>query len=344
MKIICLEEHISTPPLADAWTARSLGFGGGPLVGKLADLSEFRLADMDDAGVDVQVLSLSAPGLESLPAAEAVALARDANDRVADAIAAHPDRLQGFVNLPTPDPADAAAELRRGVEDLDFRAGFMFGRVGERNVDHPDFDELWATAAELRTPIYIHPSEPPRAVKQAYYSGLGNEDADFVFSSGALGWHYETGIQLLRLIYGRVFDRHPDLQVIVGHWGELVLFFAERVQLLDRSMRPPLDRSLTEYLRENVSYTPSGIYSPRYLAWTIDLVGIDRIMFSTDYPYIPTIGGGASRAFLEKSSLLSEEDRHKIAYGNWERLTGQVRSSRIPARDRESESQSVTAD
>jgi uncharacterized protein len=342
MKIICLEEHVSTPPLVDAWTARSLRFGGGQLLDKLADLSEGRLADMDDAGVDVHVLSLSAPGLESLPAAEAVELARDANDRIAEAVAAHPDRLQGFVHLPTPDPAGAAAELRRGVERLDFRAGFMFGRVGERNIDHPDFDELWATAAQLRIPIYIHPSQPPRAVRDAYYSGLGNEDADFLFSSGAIGWHYETGIQLLRLIYGRVFDRHPDLQVVVGHWGELVLFYAERVQLLDRSMRPPLDRPLTEYLRQNVSYTPSGIYSPRYLAWTIDLVGVDRIMFSTDYPYIPTIGAGASRAFLENSLLLSEEDRHKIAHANWEKLTGQVRSPQIPARDRERERQPTT--
>ncbi|MFD2416467.1 amidohydrolase family protein [Amycolatopsis pigmentata] len=328
MKIICLEEHVSTPPLADAWTARSLPFGGGPIAGKLADLSGTRLAAMDDAGVDVQVLSLSAPGLEALPPAEAVALARDANDRIAEAVAAHPDRLDGFVSLPTPDPAGAAAELRRGVEDLNFRAGFMFGRVGERNVDHPDFDELWATAAELRVPLYLHPSSPPGAVKDAYYSGLGNEDADFLFSAGAIGWHYETGIQLLRMIYGRVFDRYPDLQIIVGHWGELVLFYAERVQLLDQVMRPPLDRSLTEYLRENVYYTPSGMYSPRYLAWTIDLVGVDRIMFSTDYPYLPTIGGGASRAFLEKSALLTEAQRHKIAYGNWERLTGRVHSSR----------------
>lgn len=324
MKIICLEEHVSTPPLVNAWTARSLRFGGGPLRDKLADLSELRLADMDDAGVDVQVLSLSAPGLEALPAAEAVALARDANDRIAEAVAAHPDRLEGFVNLPTPDPARAAAELRRGVEQLGFRAGFMFGRVGERNVDHPAFDELWATAAELVTPIYIHPSEPPSAVKDAYYSGLGNEDADFLFSSGAIGWHYETGIQLLRLIYGRVFDRHPDLQVVVGHWGELVLFYAERIQLLDRSMRPSLDRPLIDYLRQNVSYTSSGMYSQRYLEWTLDLVGVDRIMFSTDYPYIPTIGGGASRAFLEKSPLLTEEDRHKIAYGNWEKLTSKA--------------------
>lgn len=322
MKIVSLEEHISTPALAEAWTKRSLRFGGGPLGVKLADLAEGRLADMDDAGVDVQVLSLSAPGLEPFSAAEAVALARDANDRVAEAVAAHPDRLQGFVNLPTPDPAGAVAELRRGVEELGFRAGFINGRVGGRNVDHPDFEPLWATAAALKTPVYLHPSEPSRAVKDAYYSGLGDDVADFVFSQGAIGWHYEAGIQLLRLVYGRVFDRHPDLQVIVGHWGEVVLFYAERIAMLDRAMRPALDRSLNEYLRGNVFYTPSGMFSPRYMAWAIDLVGADRLMFSTDYPYLPAVGGGASRAFLEQSDLLSEEDRHKVAHGNWERLVG----------------------
>lgn len=322
MRIVCLEEHVSTPALVKAWSERSLPLAGGPIGAKLADMAEGRLADMDDAGVDVHVLSLSGPGVEPLAAAESVALARDANDQIAAAVAARSDRLQGFVNLPTPDPAGAAAELRRGVEQLHLPAGIINGRVGDRNVDHPDFDELWATAVALGVPIYLHPAEPPRAVKDAYYADLGDPGAEWLFASGAIGWHYETGMQLLRLVYGRVFDRYPDLQVILGHWGEVVLFYAERIAMLDRAMRPSLERSLGEYLRENVYYTPSGMYSPRYLAWTLDLVGVDRIMFSTDYPYIPTTGGGASRAFLEQSELLSDEDRHKIAHGNWERLTG----------------------
>lgn len=322
MKIVCLEEHFVTPALAEVWTSRSLRFGG-PFGEQLADLGEGRLAAMDDAGVDVQVLSLTGPGLEPLAADEAVALGRDANDRVAAAVRANPERLQGFVNLPTPDPAGAAAELRRGVEELGLRAGIINGRVGGRNVDHAELDELWATAAELGAPIYLHPAEPPPSVKEAYYNGLGDDEADYVFSQGAIGWHYETGIQLLRLIYGRVFDRHPDLQVIVGHWGEVVLFYAERIKLLDRSMDPPLDRPLIDYLRQNVHYTPSGIFSPHYLRWTMDVVGTDRIMFSTDYPYMPTSSGGAARAFLEKSGTLDHEARDKIAHGNWEQLVGQ---------------------
>lgn len=336
MPIICLEEHISTPDLVKGWTERSLPFGTGPIGDKLADLSNGRLADMDEAGVDVHVLSLTAPGLEPFPAAEAVALARDANDRTAAAVASHPDRLQGFVNLPTPDPAGAAEELRRGVSQLHFRAGILNGRVGDCNVDHPRFDELWATAAALRVPIYLHPAEPPPAVKQAYYSDLGNRAAEWFFSAGAIGWHFETGIQLLRLIYGRVLDRYPELQVIVGHWGEVVLFYAERTQQLDRLMDPSLDRSLSEYLRENVYYTPSGMYSSRYLSWTVDLVGVERVMFSTDYPYIPSTGPGAARAFLERTGVLDDEDRRKIAYANWDRLTGDATTLTGPA-DRQEE-------
>src|ERR1700751_3679472 len=170
---------MSTPALVEAWSSRALRFGTGPIGDNLADLSERRFADMDDAGVDVHVLSLTAPGLEPLPAAESVELARDANDRIAAAVAAHPARLHGLANLPPPHPKGAAAELRRCVEDLHFRAGIINGRVGDRNVDHPDFDAMWATAATLKVPIYIHPAEPPRAVKDAYYSGLGSEQVNF---------------------------------------------------------------------------------------------------------------------------------------------------------------------
>lgn len=320
VKIIALEEHLTTPALSAAWPVGPAGPTGEPP--ELRDVGEQRLADMDDQGVDVEVLSVTAPGLEVLPPAQAVALARDANDQIAAAVAAHPDRFQGFVNVPTPDPAGAVAELRRGVGELGFKAAFINGRVGDRNVDHPDLDPFWAAAAELHVPVYIHPQEPPRAVIDAYYSGFSPK-VDFGFSHFGLGWHYETGIQLLHLIYGRVFDRYPDLQVVVGHWGEVVLFYVERIANLQYAFEPKLDRSIPEYLHENVYYTPSGIFSPRYLSWVKDLVGIERIMFSVDYPYVPTVGGGASRAFLENAAL-SDAEKEQIGHVNWEQLTAKV--------------------
>lgn len=131
-------------------------------------------------------------------------------------------------------------------------------------------------------------------------------------------------LQLLRLIYSGVFDRHPELQVIVGHWGELVLFFVERIQVLDGLGRD-LDRSLAEYLKDNVYYT-GGILSERYLRWTIEVVGVDRVMYATDYPHLTSSDGqldaanGRARSFLEQAPM-SSQDREKIAHGNWERLT-----------------------
>jgi predicted TIM-barrel fold metal-dependent hydrolase len=323
MKIIALEEHLTIPSMlaaqgaADDPPAGPDGDRARLLSARLADLGQRRLADMDGDGIDVQVLSVAEPATQGLGATEAVALAREANDEMAAAVAAHPDRFQALATLPTPDPAAAVTELTRAVTELGCVGAMLCGRTGERNVDHPDFAGVWAAAEQLGVPIYIHPASPPPAVIGAYYSGLGPV-VDSGLAHTAIGWHYETGLQLLRLIFAGVFDRHPALQVILGHWGEVVLFYAERTAAL--AGRASLDRPLLDYLRENVSYTAGGILSERYLRWTIEVVGVDRVMFAADYPYAFN-GAGASRAFLEGCEL-EDADREKIAHGNWERLTG----------------------
>ena len=167
-------------------------------------------------------------------------------------------------------------------------------------------------------PIYLHPQIPTVPVREAYYSGLG-ETFDAALATFGLGWHFETGLQLLRLIYSGAFDRHPDLQVIVGHWGEMIPFYLERVEILD-GMGLNLDRPLADYVRENVFYTGNGMSSSRYLRWTIEMVGADRVMYATDYPFLYA-GDGGSRKFLEQADL-SLEEKEKIAHGNWERLMG----------------------
>ncbi len=324
MKIIALEEHVVTPGVLEGWakvpTAKEDGVdhaGEGPLARKLADIGEQRLRDMDDAGVDVQVLSVTTPGVQNLAAADAPGVAREANDAIVAAVSEHPDRFEGFATLPTPDPAAAADELRRAIGELGMKGAMLCGRTGERNMDQPDFAELYRTAADLRAPLYIHPQSPVVPVREAIYSGFG-EPVDTLFARFGIGWHYETGVQLLRLIFSGTFDRHPDLQVIVGHWGEVVLFYIERIAAMQR-MGLKLDRPLEDYFRDNVFYTGSGILSQRYLRWTIEVVGVDRVMYSVDYPYIP-LSGGAARRFLEEADL-DPADREKIAHGNWERLT-----------------------
>jgi len=340
MKIIALEEHMVTPAVLTAWSQAPTAtedhtgqFSQGILRQRLVDVGEGRIADMDDEGVDVQVLSLNSPGAQNLPPADAVACAREANDAVAAALAAHPDRFQAFAALPTPDPEAAIDELRRCVHDLGLRAAMLNGRTGAHNIDDPAFGGIYAAAAELRVPLYLHPQLPQVPVRETYYWGLG-DPFDAIFASYGLGWHFETGVQLLRLIYAGTFDRHPDLQVIVGHWGELVLFFAERIRVLDEMGRG-LDRPLADYLKQNVYYTGSGIQSQRYLQWTIDVVGVERIMYATDYPYLTTpdgtllVGAGAARAFLEQAPL-RPEDTARIASGNWEALMGQVLAKPSP--------------
>jgi len=329
MKIVALEEHFCLPEIHAAWRAlpperRDLVLDLGernPIDRRLQEFGQSRIDDMDRMGVDIQVLSLTTPGVQAFEPDAAIAFARASNAAAAAAIAANPTRFQAFATLPTPaSAADSVAELKHCVQDLGFKGALVNGRTLGRNLDHPDFLPIFAAAAELRVPIYIHPQIPQRAVRDAYYSGLG-EPFDTHFAAGGYGWHVETGIQAVRLILSGLFDRLPDLQIILGHWGELALHFTQRLDIL--TMLPPKDRlarSISEYFRSNFYVTPSGLFHPGSLERTIELIGVDRVMFSVDYPYIPMAPGQARQFFAD--AALSEVDKQKIAHGNWRRLTG----------------------
>jgi uncharacterized protein len=324
MRIVGLEELFVVPELLAAWErvpqfpqVPPSGFGDDPLARQLRDVGDGRLAAMDDQGVDVQVLSLSTPGVQNLSPADAVTVAREANDALAEIVRGQPERFQAFAAVPTPDPPAAAAELERAVTGLRFRGALLNGRTGTASMDAPQFEDLYGTAERLRAPLYLHPQTPLPAVREAYYSGLG-DPVDAVFAGPGIGWHYETGVQVLRLIFSGVFDRHPGLQIIIGHWGEVVLFFLERTALME-SRALHLQRPLADYFRQNVWVTGSGVLSERYLRWTAEVVGADRILYATDYPYVDTFRGKA-RAFLERAPL-TEGEKAAIASGSWERLT-----------------------
>ena len=325
MKIIAIEEHFVTGDIAAKWAGldpvnRDDSFNLFPsdsvVEKRLGDLSDDRLAQMDAIGIDVQVMSLTTPGTQVLEPKDAVPLAARANDLVAETVRRHPDRYQAFATLPTPDPNAAARELQRSITQLGCKGAMLCGRTRDRNADHPSFLPIYEAAADLRVPLYMHPQIPIRGVRDAYYSGLG-ETVDLWLSTGAIGWHYEAGMQILRLILSGVFDRFPDLQIVTGHWGEVILFYLERIDMLSNA-GTKLERPVADYFRQNVSVTPSGIFSQRYLRWAIEVLGVDRVLFSTDYPYQFADNGGARR-FLEEAAL-SDEDRARIAHGNWERL------------------------
>lgn len=321
MKLIAIEEHFLTQEVREAWNAApvtddSVRLNAGAIGQRLDDLGEERLRLMDETGVDVQVLALTAPGFHNL-GRDSVMLAQKTNDFIAATVAARPNRFEGLAALPISAPLDAARELERGIRELGLKGAMLYGRTRRRrHLDHKDFWPIFEVAEDLGLPLFIHPQIPHKVVRDAYYTGFG-DDVDLALSCYAIGWHYEAGIQFVRLVLAGVFDRFPKLQVILGHWGEVVLFYAERLAMLDRVAK--LQRPFIDYTRQNLYLTASGMFSQSYLQRAIEMVGSDRILFSTDYPYQYRPGLDA-RCFLETLQL-KDDDKQKFAHANWEKLT-----------------------
>src|SRR5579862_7859198 len=269
MRTIGTEEHFVTDEVAAAWgRLDAAAREDSPpstipreLEERLLEVGERRIAAMDEAGLDVQVISLTSPGLHNLPADEATGLQVATNDRIAEIVNAHPDRFQGFATLATPAPVAAAQELERAVSELGLNGALLFGRTGERHLDHPDNLPIFEAAESLRAPLYIHPQVPQARVRAGLYAGF-DDAIDSGFATFGIGWHYEAGIQFLRLALAGVFDRFPDLQVVLGHWGEVVLFYLDRADGL--AMQAKLPQTFSEYARRNAYITPGGVYSHRY--------------------------------------------------------------------------------
>lgn len=320
MKLIAIEEHFLTTTVRKGWKDfaeadpwHTLELGETDIL--LDEVGTERLSRMDETGVDIQVLSLTTPGVHNLKE-QSGEISRQTNDWLAGIIASNPERFQGFATLPTPLPKLAAPELERAVNNLGFKGAMLCGRTGEKNLDHKAYWPLFECASLLRVPLFIHPQVPQQAVRDAYYNGF-SPHVDLAFSSYSLGWHYEAGIQFMRMILAGVFDEFPELQIILGHWGEVVLFYTERFGSLNRAAK--LKRPIIEYMKHNLYVTPSGMFSNEYMRRSIDIVGADRILFSTDYPYQYRPGGDAKK-FIENAPL-SEVDKIKFAHSNWDRLT-----------------------
>jgi len=328
MKLIGIEEHFLSREVQAAWnelglatTDPSVSLHGGPLEQRLFDLADQRLALMDETGLDVQVLSLTTPALnDSGP--ESIELARRINDAVAEAIARHPGRFQALATLPVSQPEAAAKELERCIKTLGFKGTMLCGQIGTRHQDDPAFLPIFHSAEALGAPILIHPRTPVAAVREACYSGF-SDPVNTALATYGLGWHYDAGLQFVRLMLAGHFDRMPRLQMILGHWGELVLFYAERLSAMDRVSG--LAHPIAHYLRNNLYVTASGMFLPHYLERARAVVGDDRLLFSTDYPYQYRPGGDARR-FLENCGL-DTPAKSGFAHGNWARLTAGLQTA-----------------
>jgi predicted TIM-barrel fold metal-dependent hydrolase len=328
VRVVAVEEHFAAPEITRAnaggeWATRIRELGdrglrlGTQVIEQLADVDAGRLAAMDAAGIDVQVLSHTQPSVESLPPGDAVALAAATNDFLAAAIARHRDRFSGFAVLPTPDPEAAADELERAVTKLGLKGGLTNGRTAGRFLDDRRFWPIFERAEKLAVPIYIHPGLPPAAVRDAYYGGLAPAAAHWL-SIAAWGWHVETGLHGLRLIAAGVFDRFPKLQVIIGHMGEAIPFMLERTNSTLSREVTGLDREVKDYFRQNFYVTTSGFFSYPPLLCLLALTTVDRVMFAVDYPYSSNEEG---RTFIDGLPL-NREDKDKIVHTNAERLLG----------------------
>lgn len=325
MRVVALEEHFTVPALAkriDPAAIAARGFkprrppAGRPNPLELApEIGERRLKSMDDAGITVQVLSNTGPGPDLVPGAEGVAMARELNDYLAAACAKYPGRFAGFASLPMANPESCAAELERAVKELRLAGALINGTCEGRFLDHPRCDDLLAAAVELDVPIYIHPHLAPEPVRQAYYSGL-EPGAGRVLESAAWGWHSETAIHLLRLVLSGTLDKHPKLKLIIGHMGEMLPVMLVRIDESSAADVEHLKRPPSRQIHDQVWITTSGIFSqPPFIA-ALQTFGIDRIMFSVDYPYALDANG---RKFLNEVSL-SPSDLEKLAHGNADAL------------------------
>ncbi len=320
MRTITLEEHYATPGFLNGpgrgMVERAAAMGGrmARILEQVRDVGAARIEEMDAAGIDVQVLSLNSPGVEQLDAAEAILLAREANDFAAEAVNRHPARFRGFAALPMAEPQKAVAELDRTVLDYGFSGALINGHHRGRYLDDPFFSPVLERAESLGVPIYVHPTQPPQAVVEASYAGF-SPAVTYMFANAGWGWHIETAVHVLRMVLGGVFDRHPELQIVVGHMGEALPFMLSRVDIMTPDITG-LKRPISAYLRENVHYTFSGFnFTPTFLDLLLQ-VGVDRIMFSADYPYGSM---QSARAFLDRLPV-SANDRERIAHGNAERL------------------------
>lgn len=311
--VIALEEHYWDAELSSRFTGLDAG-GASATVQRLRDLGEQRLREMDEAGVDVQVISHTAPSTQKLAGREALDLARRVNDRLAEAVARHPTRFAGFAALPTADPDAAADELERSVRDLGFKGAMLHGLAGgEEWLDRPKFWPIFARAEALDVPLYMHPSVPHPGVIEAYYQDYAT---DFpIVLRAAWGYTVEAATQGVRLVLSGVFDAHPKLKVILGHLGEGLPFFVWRIDhALRRPGAKPVD--FRKAFQRNFYVTTSGFFSDPALLCCAQELGVDRILFAVDYPFESNPPGPR---WLE-SVPLCDEDKIKIASGNAKRI------------------------
>lgn len=327
-RIIGIEEHWNSKELADIGTEWREKTGSqvestpdvmraslAAALRKLGDFDNARFAAMDEAGISMQVLALSSPGLQGVDGAErAIALAKTTNDHQAEIIRKYPRRFAGFAALPTQDGKAAADELERSIKQLGFCGAMIHGTTNWRYLDGPEYSVLWESALALKVPIYLHVTDPSPSVRTMY-------DGHPELAGATWAWGVETATHALRIIGAGVFDDFPGAILILGHLGESLPYLIGRI---DEGYGPgpargrKLKKKMSDYIRENVLVTTSGLYRPEALVCAVQAMGADRVLYADDYPFVDTKLALATFDAVP----LSESDREKIFHLNAERWLG----------------------
>lgn len=314
---IALEEHFMHPDFVDYWATTAVNISPalfGKARGALEDFGETRLAAMDAIGLETAILSLAGPGVQVEPDRDrAVRLARACNDFLAGQMARRPDRYGGFAHLAMQDPAAAADELERCVRELGMKGAMINGQTGGTYLDDDRYEVFWERVSALEVPVYIHPNNPPE--QAAMYAGHPE------LWGPVWSWTVETATHALRLVLSGVFDRHPGARLILGHLGETLPFLMWRLDSRwDISNRGEmrLDLPPSEYFKRNIWVTTSGMCADAPLRCSVDMMGVDRVLFSVDYPFERADEAGE---WIEAAAL-SDSERAAICHGNARKLLG----------------------
>jgi predicted TIM-barrel fold metal-dependent hydrolase len=296
----------------ESYLAERGGYLGYDISAELLNLGDTRVAAMNATGIDMQVVSLTMPGCEGFETETAIAMTTDANDRLAEAIHAHPSRLAGFAALPTAKPATAAKELERAVTKLGFKGAMINGHVRGEFLDNQKYWVIFECAQALNVPIYLHPTIPHPDVLKAYFEGYGD------LSMPAWGFAMDTCTHFLRLVFAGLFDAYPNLRMILGHLGEGLPFWIHRLNEHAQfaAKRRGLKKAPAQYLRDDLVVTTSGnFFMPAFLC-TLMALGADNILFSVDWPY------ESNRVAMDWLNHLqiTDQGKEKICHLNAERI------------------------
>jgi len=309
-QVIALEEHYWDRELVATYQGGDI-IRAPALEQRLYDLGELRLKEMDEAGVDYQIISHGASSAQNLPADIALPLTQRVNDRLHAAVMAHPTRFGAFAAVPTHDARAGADELERCVTKLGFHGGMLHGLANGVFLDDQRFWPIYERAEKLDVPIYFHPAAPQQVVVDRYYKEYV-QVAPAILSAG-WGFTVEAATMAIRMVLSGVFEKHPKLKCILGHLGEGIPFLIAR---MDEALSRGSKVKFRETFSAHFSVTTSGFFSNPALLCTMQELGIDRIMFSIDYPFVANKTG----TDWLKTVPLCEEDKIKLANGNARRI------------------------